>query len=434
MPASIASGCSTGLSRPTSPPAARYRARRCRPAPARDAPGEVLHDRGGRLDADVGGQQAGFQFVEQIVVDGLLAEEQAGHIFANAGAGFRQPRRRRAKKPSLVGASGAVATTGAGTGSGSGSASGSWVQQHRLYVLSRLHIGLDHARRLLFLRCRDRRFDRRPGLFDRFAVRLFSGGLLCRRGLRLCAASRTGLSFTGLGRRLLVVVGTKHGEGILKDAKRRQPGFRPENGPYPQHLARQVAKRGHCGRADCADTPALPDPRGPLPWLPCRRPAICRGGHQPGRVPTMPLMLRRAAALLLGAFYLPLLAAADSQPTHEFFLDNGLKVIVREDHRAPVVVSQLWYKVGSSYETAGQTGLSHALEHMMFRAAASSMPAKPRASCVSWAPRKMPSPATTTRPITRFWHATAWPLRSSSKPTAWQASGCRPRSSPARSK
>src|SRR5690606_37451801 len=38
-----------------------------------------------------------------------------------------------------------------------------------------------------------------------------------------------------------------------------------------------------------------------------------------------------------------------------------------EDHRAPVVVSQLWYKVGSSYETPGQTGLSHALEHMMFK-------------------------------------------------------------------
>ncbi|MFQ7900103.1 M16 family metallopeptidase [Stutzerimonas degradans] len=81
----------------------------------------------------------------------------------------------------------------------------------------------------------------------------------------------------------------------------------------------------------------------------------------------MHLTLRRAAALLLGALYLPLVAATDSQPTHEFFLDNGLKVIVREDHRAPVVVSQLWYKVGSSYETPGQTGLSHALEHMMFK-------------------------------------------------------------------
>ncbi len=81
----------------------------------------------------------------------------------------------------------------------------------------------------------------------------------------------------------------------------------------------------------------------------------------------MPLMLRSAAALLFGALYLPLVVAADSQPTHEFVLDNGLKVIVREDHRAPVVVSQLWYKVGSSYESPGQTGLSHALEHMMFK-------------------------------------------------------------------
>lgn len=80
----------------------------------------------------------------------------------------------------------------------------------------------------------------------------------------------------------------------------------------------------------------------------------------------MPSMLRHAAALL-AALYLPLVAAADSQPTHEFTLENGLKVIVREDHRAPVVVSQLWYKVGSSYEAPGNTGLSHALEHMMFK-------------------------------------------------------------------
>ena len=74
----------------------------------------------------------------------------------------------------------------------------------------------------------------------------------------------------------------------------------------------------------------------------------------------MTLTLRRAAALLLCAFYLPQLSAAEAQPTHEFFLDNGLKVIVREDHRAPVVVTQLWYKVGSSYEPPGQSGLSHA--------------------------------------------------------------------------
>ena len=77
---------------------------------------------------------------------------------------------------------------------------------------------------------------------------------------------------------------------------------------------------------------------------------------------------RRSLGLFLACLCLPLAAPAkDAQPTHEFRLANGLKIIVREDHRAPVVVSQLWYKVGSSYETAGQTGLSHALEHMMFK-------------------------------------------------------------------
>ena len=51
----------------------------------------------------------------------------------------------------------------------------------------------------------------------------------------------------------------------------------------------------------------------------------------------------------------------------EYQLDNGLKLIVKEDHRAPVVVSQVWYKVGSSYEHNGITGISHVLEHMMFK-------------------------------------------------------------------
>ncbi|MDR2877171.1 MAG: insulinase family protein [Chromatiales bacterium] len=60
-------------------------------------------------------------------------------------------------------------------------------------------------------------------------------------------------------------------------------------------------------------------------------------------------------------------AQASATTTHEFRLDNGLKLIVREDHRAPVVVSQVWYKVGGSYEHSGITGISHALEHMMFK-------------------------------------------------------------------
>ncbi len=52
---------------------------------------------------------------------------------------------------------------------------------------------------------------------------------------------------------------------------------------------------------------------------------------------------------------------------HEYRLPNGLKLIVKEDHRSPIVVSQVWYKVGSSYELDGITGISHALEHMMFK-------------------------------------------------------------------
>ena len=52
---------------------------------------------------------------------------------------------------------------------------------------------------------------------------------------------------------------------------------------------------------------------------------------------------------------------------HEFNLENGLKLLVKQDRRAPVVVSQVWYRVGSSYEHDGITGVSHALEHMMFQ-------------------------------------------------------------------
>lgn len=67
------------------------------------------------------------------------------------------------------------------------------------------------------------------------------------------------------------------------------------------------------------------------------------------------------------ALMLPMVAPAAAPKVHEFTLDNGLKLLVQEDHRAPVVVSQVWYKVGSSYEHGGITGVSHMLEHMMFK-------------------------------------------------------------------
>ncbi|MGB1256142.1 MAG: M16 family metallopeptidase [Thiolinea sp.] len=52
---------------------------------------------------------------------------------------------------------------------------------------------------------------------------------------------------------------------------------------------------------------------------------------------------------------------------HEYELSNGLRVLVKQDNRAPIAVVQLWYKVGSSYEHSGITGVSHVLEHMMFK-------------------------------------------------------------------
>ncbi|MBA2653585.1 MAG: insulinase family protein [Gammaproteobacteria bacterium] len=60
------------------------------------------------------------------------------------------------------------------------------------------------------------------------------------------------------------------------------------------------------------------------------------------------------------------LALANSA-VNEYQLPNGLKVLIKEDHRVPAVVTQVWYRVGSSYEPNGITGISHALEHMMFK-------------------------------------------------------------------
>jgi zinc protease len=48
-------------------------------------------------------------------------------------------------------------------------------------------------------------------------------------------------------------------------------------------------------------------------------------------------------------------------------LSNGLKVVLIEDKRSPSVVNSIWYKVGSSHEASGKTGISHVLEHMMFK-------------------------------------------------------------------
>ncbi len=74
------------------------------------------------------------------------------------------------------------------------------------------------------------------------------------------------------------------------------------------------------------------------------------------------------------AYLLPLLlfsiASEVAGEVFEATLKNGLKVLLKEDHRAPIATFQVWYKVGSKTEGPGITGASHLLEHMMFKGTA----------------------------------------------------------------
>lgn len=72
------------------------------------------------------------------------------------------------------------------------------------------------------------------------------------------------------------------------------------------------------------------------------------------------------AVLVLILSYVFPVAAQDLKVT-EKVLTNGLKVLLKEDHKSPVVTFQVWYKVGSRNERLGTTGMSHLLEHMMFK-------------------------------------------------------------------
>ena len=88
------------------------------------------------------------------------------------------------------------------------------------------------------------------------------------------------------------------------------------------------------------------------------------------RIQQLPPAILISSLFTLLLFTLTATFGAQATPatnTHEYQLANGLKLIVKEDHRAPIFVSQLWYRIGSSNESAGQTGVSHVLEHMMFK-------------------------------------------------------------------
>ena len=69
---------------------------------------------------------------------------------------------------------------------------------------------------------------------------------------------------------------------------------------------------------------------------------------------------------LLAAFCASAATADNAVPYTTFTLDNGLTLIVHEDHKAPIVCVNVWYHVGSKNERTGRTGLAHLFEHLMF--------------------------------------------------------------------
>jgi len=78
--------------------------------------------------------------------------------------------------------------------------------------------------------------------------------------------------------------------------------------------------------------------------------------------------MRLILALLLVVAVLPMAGGHAAEPTVlATTLDNGLRVLLLEDHRSPIVSFQVWYRVGSRNEHRGATGIAHFLEHLMFK-------------------------------------------------------------------
>ena len=81
-------------------------------------------------------------------------------------------------------------------------------------------------------------------------------------------------------------------------------------------------------------------------------------------MPRLSVLAALAACLLS----LTLRAAHANEAVSHFTLDNGMEVIVVEDHRAPVVQHMVWYRAGSADEPRGASGVAHFLEHLLFKA------------------------------------------------------------------
>ncbi len=100
----------------------------------------------------------------------------------------------------------------------------------------------------------------------------------------------------------------------------------------------------------------------------------CQGGGMPGRTDEARGEFRWRCWLVIRLLVLgPLwsggtaFAASLADRVVESTLSNGLKVLLVEEPKAPVVTIQVWYKVGSRNEPSGKSGISHMVEHMMFK-------------------------------------------------------------------
>jgi zinc protease len=100
------------------------------------------------------------------------------------------------------------------------------------------------------------------------------------------------------------------------------------------------------------------------------------------------------ALMLLGASGVQAAQEAVTETT----LDNGLRVLILEDHRSPIATIQTWYKVGSRNEIPGATGLAHFLEHMMFKGTPARGKGEFSQTVEENGGRTTPSPPRTSRP------------------------------------
>ncbi|HEX2931700.1 MAG TPA: pitrilysin family protein [Candidatus Binatia bacterium] len=86
--------------------------------------------------------------------------------------------------------------------------------------------------------------------------------------------------------------------------------------------------------------------------------------------------MRQRWVSLLVLLLLPLITSTNihAAQVQEFVLENGLKVLLLEDHKSPAVTFQVWYRVGGRNEQDGKSGLAHFLEHMMFKGTPTTKP------------------------------------------------------------